>query len=96
MSAHRLHTNPAPKATFADDLESFLHVLVFFGVRFLPHRLNDAVAASFERKYFHRGGYGNSCCPPARRLYSSWGRYTNRLQIPWFYTDEGDADSDSE
>ncbi len=51
MSSH-VQNDPDRPITIADELESVLHVLIFFAVRFLHHNLHDSDVGYFLRDYF--------------------------------------------
>ena len=63
MSVGTLLRKTKPR-TIADDLESFLYVLVYYAVRFLPHNLSDEATERFFHSYFDdyvEGPSGYSC-----------------------------------
>ncbi len=51
MSAH-VQDDPSRVVVIADELESILHVLIFYTIRFLPHNLLDADVPQFIHDYF--------------------------------------------
>ncbi|KAI0767020.1 hypothetical protein C8Q74DRAFT_1354864 [Fomes fomentarius] len=44
--------DPSRVVVVADELESLLHVFIFYGIRFLPHNLLDANVPQFIHDYF--------------------------------------------
>ncbi len=47
-----VQNDPTRVVVIADELESILHVLIFFSIRFLPHNLKDSDVPQFLHDYF--------------------------------------------
>ncbi|KAI0364858.1 hypothetical protein BV20DRAFT_955364 [Pilatotrama ljubarskyi] len=70
MSVDYVDSNWTRPVIVADELESFLHVLIFYAVRFIPNTLPDV--AEFVTHYFdtfeRQRGSDRRWCGPAKRL----------------------------
>ncbi|RPD53434.1 hypothetical protein L227DRAFT_557652 [Lentinus tigrinus ALCF2SS1-6] len=67
LSVHCSNDNQRP-VDIPDDLESLIHVLLCYAVRFLPHNIQDDVIGLFLYRYFddYSKSYSVNTCGPAK------------------------------
>ena len=86
---------PGEPVSIADELEAFVHVLIYGCVRFIPHNLNTIYG--FMNSYFDGytlddGSTYKFACPPAKSASLTNGKLTNCTRLVKFFLDDGSTD----
>ncbi|OSD00221.1 hypothetical protein PYCCODRAFT_1479316 [Trametes coccinea BRFM310] len=78
-----IQDNPESQVEIADELESFLHVMIYCAIRYLPHTCENV--GDFMYRYFDDGlrrGEAEYTCGASKRLVMKTGELTTLLDEP--------------